>query len=1287
MEDKKLVLPLEELQLRVWPLRPKVNKQIGGLGDRGGGPLMGSPPSTTHFLLSFTSYNPDITSDYRRGFQWHRGKASLLGYNQIILYPSLSVYYYPAPGPSFFTTDIRKINSIIPFFPQAATTSMTVARSKGTVTSCLLGRSSIERFATPLHTLSNYRKNEDNPPIYSSLTSMEPVWRGREGSERKNAGQQIGPTIKYGLNKKFKTIINTRHYPIMVISTRDAANISTAIKMRKAHAPHCSSRRTKLTLEDLATTNDSRLTADTYSSNIVSHINSEKYVPNLPANYPSVVISTRAVFAVITVIKNCTQEVESSRRARPGDVRSILSRDPRQAEKISRCPNPMRQPKTIRVINYPIMVISTRAINSVKLLITQDKLHTKTPTIFLDHKTPYNLDSMETTKARPKRPALRQPSCAKQKRMRRITDYCTWYEGKADISTNLATYLYPNKNRYLTDLNGWPDYERQNQNRYLTYLCWRGRACTEKLMLQGRKRASRADTVTYLGFRENEKRERRYAVENKHSTLRRRKMKTATKKRLQNHSGKAGPREEPGFAKQTTERQETFKIPKKVTPQIRIVPLPKEVPSNRKTGGYANSSKAKKVSKPRLPNVNLIQKRDPRIARRRKNFLNIPLSARNEFISNEDHIIWLDSTAIPTCEELISNSEGVILQLQKDGEAVRLQLEAIGILQGEAEYKKACYDVCSARMRIDSKLEEVKSGRYQQQKTLQDLLQTKKRLQARNSKLSAATKTAFSKPIPLLPTLSGLSPSITPPPSPVTPLHAETDRTCSGPVFYLEMKPKSSSSSASSMETDEQAKQTGNRAKYAMPSNKHRALIRPPQIFFVVGSHETSDPFFDADATVLGSESSTPRSQAEEESKDEGDTMDETPPTEDATAASGENIANMMTRLGAPKPIPEDVKRDLDGITAAVIKAGGLIANRPQEQRERRGQVLELENVDIDLGKNSKISAGAAQNMGKHCSCWKTLTVTSISKLLSQTDSTVLSYSKTYYALFFSYLTGELGPLIERPDESTLPRIDMKELLPPPSNAPVPIDFEMDTSLPEYVKEQKIEFLLVQRPVDSTEAWSFPTEENMNRIWNFVRNKLDSDYILDVCLWSRFERLTGITTLMLSTVNLNVMSEVRHEIRVYSEIEGLKFETYNKTLFIKRYGISMYVPKEHAGLNAQRILRAVFYKHRDIYTRNIKLLSKHRFETNPPGFQLGQRSRIGDAILLFDSPELAAKLKNYDEEYRFTVSKGFNVTLKGGVRGSGHQEFTPEMTSKVITGAADQALRHAVHSHSQQRAD
>lgn len=151
---------------------------------------------------------------------------------------------------------------------------------------------------------------------------------------------------------------------------------------------------------------------------------------------------------------------------------------------------------------------------------------------------------------------------------------------------------------------------------------------------------------------------------------------------------------------------------------------------------------------------------------------------------------------------------------------------------------------------------------------------------------------------------------------------------------------------------------------------------------------------------------------------------------------------------------------------------GGLISNRLQENRERKGRVLRLENVEIDLGKI----------LGNH----------------------------TYIHINCFFPTaGELGPLIERPLEATLQGIDLNDLLPLLSVGPVPTDFQFGPTLPEYVSKQRIEFLLVQKPTNMKAAWSFPSEERMRIVWNNVHNKLDSDYILNVCLWCRHNKVTG----------------------------------------------------------------------------------------------------------------------------------------------------------------------------------
>ena len=54
------------------------------------------------------------------------------------------------------------------------------------------------------------------------------------------------------------------------------------------------------------------------------------------------------------------------------------------------------------------------------------------------------------------------------------------------------------------------------------------------------------------------------------------------------------------------------------------------------------------------------------------------------------------------------------------------------------------------------------------------------------------------------------------------------------------------------------------------------------------------------------------------------------------------------------------------------------------------------------------------------------------------------------------------------------------------------------------------------------------------------------------------------------------MNQIRHEIRLYNGHRGYKFETYNKLRFIKRYGISLYVPRENAAYKFRTIGRTLF---------------------------------------------------------------------------------------------------------------
>ena len=164
---------------------------------------------------------------------------------------------------------------------------------------------------------------------------------------------------------------------------------------------------------------------------------------------------------------------------------------------------------------------------------------------------------------------------------------------------------------------------------------------------------------------------------------------------------------------------------------------------------------------------------------------------------------------------------------------------------------------------------------------------------------------------------------------------------------------------------------------------------------------------------------------------------------------------------------------------------------------------------------------------------------------------------------------------------------------------------------------------------------------------------------------------------MMSTVNLKLMSEARHAIRLFQGHPGYRLETYGKAQFIQKYGLTIYVTRENANLRPVRLLRSLFFKNPSLHTPKIKFLCKSTFEADHPDKPQGRRSRIGDAIFLFDSPELAEKLKTYDEDHRFAISNSANVTIKGGKRGNDGPNFAAALMSSVIGGSSAEAMQGA----------
>ena len=186
-----------------------------------------------------------------------------------------------------------------------------------------------------------------------------------------------------------------------------------------------------------------------------------------------------------------------------------------------------------------------------------------------------------------------------------------------------------------------------------------------------------------------------------------------------------------------------------------------------------------------------------------------------------------------------------------------------------------------------------------------------------------------------------------------------------------------------------------------------------------------------------------------------------------------------------------------------------------------------------------------------------------------------------------------------RPQESTLRRLTQAELLPPPSSRPVPLDLEVDPNSPEFVTQQKIEFLILMKSETNTaQPWGFPDKEVLQTMMAHVREECDHDQITEVALWTRVNA-SNIASMMLSTINLPLMERVRHAIRIYTGHAGFKFESYAKSSFVKKYGITMYIPANQAGFKDTRILRTIAFKYPALRCK-MRIIHKSTFLTDPP---------------------------------------------------------------------------------------
>ena len=70
----------------------------------------------------------------------------------------------------------------------------------------------------------------------------------------------------------------------------------------------------------------------------------------------------------------------------------------------------------------------------------------------------------------------------------------------------------------------------------------------------------------------------------------------------------------------------------------------------------------------------------------------------------------------------------------------------------------------------------------------------------------------------------------------------------------------------------------------------------------------------------------------------------------------------------------DEIKSNINKVKEAVKRAGGLIANKPQDNKARKGQLLKLENAKLNFGKSGLVfSCMTKDDSVKSMNVWEKL--------------------------------------------------------------------------------------------------------------------------------------------------------------------------------------------------------------------------------------------------------------------------------------------------------------------------
>ena len=204
---------------------------------------------------------------------------------------------------------------------------------------------------------------------------------------------------------------------------------------------------------------------------------------------------------------------------------------------------------------------------------------------------------------------------------------------------------------------------------------------------------------------------------------------------------------------------------------------------------------------------------------------------------------------------------------------------------------------------------------------------------------------------------------------------------------------------------------------------------------------------------------------------------------------------------------------------------------------------------------------------------------------------------------------------------------------------------------------------------DVNAPWAFPNYEMMEDLYDSIMSELviDEPNVFDVAITYGVDKSSGMASITLYTLNMPVFNLVRQAIRSYTGKEGYTFESYSKIAFMKQNALTIYVPRKYKWAVYIPLMRKLFDNYHSLIS-DYQHLYTMTFTADRDDRQPGQRSRIGDKIIVLGGNDLMTKIQAFPENFVFHIMERWKITIRGGQRVG--DQLTPEELELVRASAS-----------------